>query len=283
VHLCIPMEYEADRHCTTPIWSDPRTVDGELLCPARYSEKELTDLKRSLGTYGVSGQLQQRPTPRGGGIIKRDSWQLWPPEDWPDVEIAFPQFEYIIASLDTAYTEKKENDFSACTVWGIFSLKGLPKVMLIDAWKERLEFPGLVNKVLETAYKRKIDALLIESKASGLSLIQELRRLCREEDFQIIPINPGTQDKIARVYSIQPIFEGGVVYAPDRQYSDMVISEFESFPKGKFDDLVDSSTMGLAFLRKTGMALLSREADLIQIEEQTFKPSQSNVAEMYGV
>lgn len=263
-HLMLPMRYDSQRHCSTSIgWEDPRTIEGELLCPGRYGEKEVAYLEREMGSYGTAGQLQQSPAPKGGGIIKREHWQLWPPEDWKvddDKPLQFPPFEYILASCDTAYTEKAENDYSACTVWGVWRDKGnLPKLMLIEAWQERLEFKALVDKIIKTATRRKIDCLLIEAKASGQSVFQEVKRLCATEDFSTYAINPGSGDKVTRVHTLQPLFENGAVYAPDRKYADMVISQFEIFPKGKHDDLVDSVSQALQYMRKIGLALLSAE------------------------
>jgi len=93
---------------------DPRTEEGELLFPARFPEDVVDRDERVMGTYATAGQFQQSPTPRGGGVIKTEWWQLWDRE-------AYPPFDYIIASLDTAFTTKQENDPSAMTVWGIWS------------------------------------------------------------------------------------------------------------------------------------------------------------------
>lgn len=264
VHLCLPMRYDSDpaRHCRTVIgFEDPRTVEGELLCPQRYNEEALSSIEAELGIYGTAGQMQQCPVPKGGGIIKRDHWQLYPPEDWTEDEpLRFPPFEYIMASVDTAYSEKTTSDFSACTVWGVWRDRGnLPRILLIEAWKVRLDFNPLLEKIIDTAKRRRIDMLLIEAKASGLSVAQEIRRLCATEEFTVKTDNPGSLDKVARVYSIQPLFEKGVIYAPDRKYADMVISEFESFPKGKHDDLVDSATQALHWMRRAGIAMLGDE------------------------
>jgi predicted phage terminase large subunit-like protein len=109
--------------------------------------------------------------------------------------------------------------------------------MLMGAWQERLELSELVTKVASTCRKFKVDKLLVESKASGLSVAQELRRLYGAEDWAVQLINPGSLDKLARVYSIQHLFSEGMIFAPDRAWADMVIRQCETFPKGKHDDL----------------------------------------------
>ena len=151
VHLCIPMEYEQDRHCVTValdgnmIWEDPRGLDefgarlegnaladrqGKLAWPERFPQHVVDDLKATLGPYAASAQLQQAPTPRGGSIFKTEWWQLWPPAHFPKVDeptkLEIPLTEYRVASLDPAFEEKEENDFSALTVWGVFRGSGSP-------------------------------------------------------------------------------------------------------------------------------------------------------------
>lgn len=270
-HLCLPMRYEADRSFVTSIgWKDPRTVEGELLWPERFGEAEVNLLEKQLGPFSSAGQLQQRPEPKGGGIIKRDWWKLWD-------EPAFPPLDYIIASIDTAYTEKTENDYSAMTVWGVYStstqaqatrVMGIngrpiyqdrssdelaPKVILMDAWQDRLALHDLVQRVAKTCTKLKVDKLLVESKASGISVAQEIRRLYGAENFAVQLINPGAQDKVARLYSVQHLFAEGLIWAPERAWADMVITQVGAFPHGKHDDIVDTVSQALRHLRDLGM------------------------------
>ena len=278
-HIMLPMEYEPLRAAPTMLgWEDPREVLGELLFPERFPEHVVERDKRAMGPYAVSGQFQQTPTPADGGIVKRDWWQLWEHE-------SFPAFDYILASLDTAYTEKTENDPSALTIWGIYtedpiSIEAMkkpssriemytkergykaphPKVMLVNAWTERLELHQLVTKVAETLKKYKADAILIEDKAAGHSVAQELRRLYSHLGFMVITDNPKGIDKPSRLYSVQHIFAEGLVYAPDKSWADMVITQSAMFPKGKHDDLVDTVSMALRYLRRTGMIARPEEA-----------------------
>lgn len=298
VHLMIPMEYEPRRHCVTVIgWQDPRTEESELAWPERFSPEVVERLKREKGSHAFESQYQQRPQPRGGGIFKNDWWKLWPPDGEefdekgePLVPLAFPAMECIVASLDTAYTTKEENDWSAMTVWGAWrdtgarpltveereagikpwkygDVIGQPKLMLRGAWQKRLELHDLVEEVLKTCRKHKVDILLIEAKAAGHSVAQEIARLSLREEFGVKLVNPGAQDKTARAYAVQHLFEAGLVYAPDRAWADAVINQCAVFPHGKFDDLVDSVVMALRFLRDTGMALVLPEAEERALED----------------
>lgn len=282
-HLMLPMRYEPDRSFVTVIgWSDPRTEPGELLCPDRFGEAEVAALERTLATR-APGQLQQRPEPAGGAVIKREWWQLW---ERPD----YPPMDFILASLDTAYTQKTENDFSALTVWGVFCgdaeaqasrmldadgrpmymdrtySQGAPKVVLMAAWQERLELHELVEKVAKTCRLLKVDKLLIEDKAAGHSVAQELRRLYGGETFAVQLHNPGSQDKLARLYSVQHLWAEGMIYAPDRAWADMTITQVGQFPKGKHDDLVDTCSQALRHLRDIGLLVRGPER-LQEIED----------------
>lgn len=292
VHLCLPMRYESSRSFVTAIgWEDPRTEEGQLLWPERFGEAEVKALEREMGPWRAAGQLQQRPSPKGGGIIKRDWWQLWEAE-------TFPMFDYILASLDTAYTEETANDPSAMTVWGVFSgdivaqptrtigqdgrprdaarlyADMAPKVMLMAAWQDRLELHELVQKVGKTCKTMKVDKLLIENKAAGHSVAQEIRRLFSHEGFAVQLSDPRRVDKTARLYSVQHLFAEGIVYAPERSWSDMVITQVESFPKVKFDDLCDTVSQALRHLRDLGMLIRGEErrAEIEEMQQYRGKP-----------
>jgi predicted phage terminase large subunit-like protein len=278
-HLCLPMRYEPERSFMTPIgWSDPRTTPGELLWPSRFGEDEVKLLERQLGPFATAGQLQQRPEPAGGGIIKRDWWQLWEKD-------SFPPMDFVLASLDTAYTTKQENDFSALTVWGVFYgdpkaeitrvlgpdgrptndrtyQEGAPQLVLMSAWQERLELHELVEKVAATCKRCKVDRLIVEDKAAGHSVAQEIRRIYGAEEFAVQLVNPGAQDKVARLYSVQHLWAEGIIYAPERAWSETVITQVGQFPRGKHDDLVDTCSMALRHLRDIG--LLTRAPERLQ-------------------
>lgn len=293
-HLCLPMRYEADRSFVTSIgWEDPRQNEGDLLWPDRFGEEEVAKLEKSLGPFMAAGQLQQRPEPAGGGVIKREWWQLWE-------ERSFPPMDYIVASLDTAYTTKTNNDYSALTVWGVFTTDATsvanrildaegrpiyydrtysefaPKLMLMHAWQERLEFHDLVEKVAKTCKALKVDKLLVENKAAGISVSQELRRLYGYEGFAVQLSDPKSMDKLARLYSVQHLFAEKMIFAPDKQWAEEVITQVGQFPKGKHDDLVDTVSMSIRHLRDIG--LLSRSAERIhELDRQKVYPGKQDV------
>lgn len=284
-HLMIPMEYDPGRHCVTVIgmdeigeeitWEDPRGEEFELAWPERFPRKQVEQLKNAKGPYAWSGQYQQSPEPRGGAIIKRDFWQLW---DQP----RYPNFEFIVASLDSAFTAKDENDPSALTVWGIFrDDNDNPRVMLIWAMQERLEFNALVQKVSAVCTISRepkdhpqfpVDKLLIESKGSGLSVGQEMYRLVAPgAKFGVELIDPKTGgDKESRLNSIQHIFATGMVFAPNRSFADMVINQCAIFPKSKHDDLVDTTSQAIRWFRDMGFLKMREELIMASDEEMSY-------------
>ena len=287
-HIMIPMEYDPDRATPTMLrWEDPRTEKGELMFPARFPKHVVDRDKKIMGTYAASGQFQQLPTPEDGGIIKRKHWQLW--ED-----PKFPPFDYIIASLDTAYTEKTENDPSAMTVWGIWTddpkthatrVMGKngyhivrtydekevpPRIMLMYAWQQHLEMPELIQKVSDTCQRWKVSRLLIENKSVGMPVARELRRMYSGRDFGVQLEDPGSIDKMARLYSVQHLFEEGLVYCPDKAWADEVISQCMRFPKAKHDDLVDTVSMAMRYLRRSGFILRTDEVTQDYEESRSF-------------
>jgi predicted phage terminase large subunit-like protein len=301
-HIMLPMRYDPSRAMPTALgYEDPREIDGELLFPQRFPVEVVDRDEKAMGPYATAGQFQQTPEPRGGGIIKREWWQLWEHD-------VFPPMDYIIASLDTAYTEKTENDMSALTIWGIFSNDMIakptkmvsrngtlyeaainegrayaeqhPKLVLISSWAVRLPLHELVSKVAATCKAMRVDLLLIEAKASGISVSQELRRLYGNEDWGVQMINPGAQDKMARLYSVQHLFAEGMIYAPDRAWADQVITQCAQFPRAKHDDLVDTVSQALRHLRTTGM--LTRSAEHLQRIEDNSR-TKPNIRPLYDV
>ena len=278
-HIMLPMRYDPGRALPTLLgYEDPRADEGELLFPERFPEDVVDRDERVMGPYAAAGQFQQSPEPRGGGVIKREWWQLWE-------QPSYPPFDYIIASLDCAYTTKTENDPSAMTVWGVWSggdqsaqitrlptsegemltvlnrtyKQEHPRAMMMYAWQDKLELHQLVERVQETMTRYNVDKLLVENKASGYSVAQEIRRLYGYEDFAVQLIDPKGQDKLARLYSIQHLFAEGLIYSPDRSWADMVITQAAQFPKAKHDDLVDTVSMALRHLRDAGLLIRGAE------------------------
>ena len=301
-HIMLPMRYDPARAMPTKLdYRDPREEDGELLFPERFPIEVVDRDEKAMGPYATAGQFQQTPEPRGGGIIKRDWWQLWDND-------AYPMMDYVIASVDTAYTDKTENDPSALTIWGIYSQDTVaqttktiardgtlydhsmrvsrefaeqhPKLMMMHAWHAHLPLHELVQKVAESCKRLKVDMLLIEGMASGLSVAQEIRRLYGSEPWGVQIINPGSQDKLSRLYSVQHLFAEGLIYAPDRAWADAVITQCAQFPRAKHDDLVDTVSMALRHLRSTGA--LARAAEHVE-EIERAKSVPSKLAPLYDV
>jgi predicted phage terminase large subunit-like protein len=278
-HLMLPMRYDPTRAAPTQLgFDDPRTELGELLFPERFPQWVVDREEKIMGPYATAGQFAQLPAPRGGGIIDITWWEPWDEDN-------YPLFDFIVGSLDTAYTEKQENDFSALTIWGVFGADqtkkftrisdrggivnsygseadGAPRVMLCAAWQEKLPIHELSVKVADTCKTFKVDKLLIENKAAGISVAQELRRLYYGEDFSVQLQDPRSMDKLARLYSVQHLFAEGMIFAPNKQWAQMVINQVAVFPKGKHDDLVDTVSQALRHLREMG--LLQRSAERIQ-------------------
>lgn len=280
-HLMIPMRHDKARHCVTVVgnetWEDPRTEEDELAWPERFPAGIVDQLEKDKGPYAWAGQYQQSPEPRGGSIIKRDYWKIWN-------EDKYPGFDFILASLDGAYTAKEENDPSALTIWGVFrDAQENPQVMLIYAWQDRLEFNELVQKVTDICTvdqtpkshpRFPVDKLLIESKATGMSVGQEMYRLYGlSGQFGIDLVDPKRHgDKVARVQSIQHLFSTGMICAPDRAFVDMVIDQCAVFPKGSHDDLVDSTAQALRWLRDSGFMPRKDERSMAYEAEMQYKP-----------
>jgi len=278
-HIMLPMRYDPGRAFPTMLGiEDPRKREGQLLFPSRFPESVVDRDELAMGPYATAGQHQQSPEPRGGGIVKREWWRLWD-------QASYPPFDYIIASVDTAYTVKTENDPSAMTVWGVWTggdqtaqitrqpnrqgdvmavlertyTQEHPKAMLIYAWSERLEFHDLIEKIQDTMSSYGVEKLLVESKASGISVAQELRRLYGHEEFFVQLVDPKGADKVARFYSIQHLFYEGLIHAPDRSWAETVINQCASFPRSKHDDLVDTVSMSLKHLRDIGLLVRGAE------------------------
>lgn len=261
-HLCLPAEFEPARRITTSIgWTDPRKAEGALLWPTRFGRKELDALKKTLGEYGGAGQLQQRPAPAEGGIIKRSWFKMFKADD------RLPTLSFVVQSYDTAFTEKTNNDPTAHTAWGVFNGEHGKCLMLLDAWEDHLGYPDL-RKKMYTEYvsskygeqEKEVDIVLIEEKGSGISLAQDLRR----GRVPVRTYNPGKADKIARVHSIAPLIEAGLIYIPESRknpgqfpaWANKLIDQLITFPNAGSDDLTDTTSQCLIYLRDAGMLTL---------------------------
>lgn len=322
VHLAIPMEYDWERFtdeddapfATAIGWTDPRyredpdECDNELAWPDRFSQATCDQLKIDLGPYAWAGQYQQSPAPRGGGLFLKDWWQIW-----PDMDGKFPPCDFILASLDGAFTEDEENDPSALTIWGTFVNENRQRrIILLNAWRRHLKFSGprvdrlreptkiedrlwpadyvhpemapelmkernrlyryrcmqswgLIEHVADSCRRFNVNTLLIEAAASGISAAQELQNRHGQEGWSIQTI-PAKGDKVARALAAQPVFSQLMVYAPVREWAQMVIDEMAVFPRGKYDDLTDSACQAINYLRSIGLASSDVETAAFEYE-----------------
>ena len=199
---------------------------------------------------------QQDPTAEESALVKREWWKTWEGRNPPDCE-------FIIQSWDTAFMKNQRADYSACTTWGVFYKENdegmlAPNVILLDAYKDRLEFPELKVKAMDKYKEFKPDAFIVEAKAAGMPLIFELRAIG-------IPVQEYTpsrgNDKISRVNAVSDLFSSGVVWCPETRWAEEVVEEFAGFPNMEHDDLVDSSTQALLRFRQGGFIPLDSDEE----------------------
>ena len=227
---------------------------GNPLWPEFWSLAELEALRLELPASKWNAQYQQSPTSEEGAIVKREWWKVWK-DDTP------PRCEFIIQSWDTAFTKSERSDYSACTTWGVFYLNenpNDPNVILLDAFKKRMEFPELKEKAFNHYKEWEPDAFIVEAKASGAPLIFELRAMG-------IPVSEFTpsrgNDKMVRINSVSDLFASGKVWAPETRWADELMEEMAAFPNSDHDDLVDSSTQALIRFRKGGFLRLQSDEE----------------------
>ena len=241
-HVCIPMEFEADRrHYTCIGWTDPRSKEGELMFPERFPAEVVERDKRALGSYAWAGQMQQRPSPAGGGIFKSDWWRYY--------EVA-PSIEHRVIFADTAQKTKEQNDYSVFQCWG-YTKSG--QAVLLDQIRGKWEAPELVVQARAFWKKHaaqqntgKLRAFKVEDKISGTGLIQTLRR----EGIPMIEIKRST-DKVTRAMDAAPYIESGNVLLPSKaSWLSDFLAESEAFPNGAHDDQIDPMCDAIAeFIR----------------------------------
>jgi predicted phage terminase large subunit-like protein len=244
-HLCLPAEYEPQVSIETSIgWRDPRTVEGELLWPARFGADELADLKVRLGSYAAAGQLQQRPSPAEGGTIQRKWWRYY--------TVAPAQLDRIIQSWDMAFKDLKGNDFVVGQVWG----KVGAECYLLDQVRGRMDFPTTVQAVVGLKAKwPRTGAILVEDKANGTAVVATLKHRIPG----LIAVNP-EGGKQARAAAVAPFIEAGNVHIPDPSVEHRhptsgerldvswvggYVEEHAQFPNGAHDDQVDGTSQAL--------------------------------------
>ena len=224
-----------------------------ILWPEFWKKEELLKVKASLSLGKWNAQWQQNPTAEEGAIIKKEWWNVWESETVPPVS-------YIMQSYDTAFSKKETADYSAITTWGIFQPEegGPDHIILLDARKGRWDFPELKSTAKEEYKYWEPDMVIIEAKATGTPLTDELRTM----GIPVINYTPSKgRDKHTRMHMVAPIFESGMVWAPDKKFSEDVIEECVAFPNGDNDDYCDSMSMALIRYRKGGFIKLDSDPE----------------------
>ncbi len=239
-HLCLPCEYDGVKRITGIGWEDPREDVGELLCPDRFNEAAVAEIKKRLGSRGSAGQLQQTPSPDQGNIVKRGWWQYYRSR---------PKFDWVLISWDFSFKDATTSDYVVGQVWG---RRGADKYLL-DQVRDIMGFTASVQamimlnlkwKKILKASNDKINENIVEEKANGAAIMDTLKK----KISGLIPYNP-TESKDARAAAVAPSIESGNVFLPDpetegNEWVGDYIEEWAHFP-GEFRDQVDSTAQAL--------------------------------------
>lgn len=285
VILSLPMEYETMHPCITSklhnsgnkVWRDPRRKEGELLFPSHVDKVALQGLKDDFhnDSYVIAGQLQQRPAPMGGGVIKTSWFRKWE-EKWE------PDYIHILQSWDTALTKNENSAYSVCTTWGLFYHKNIFNVMLLSLFRDKLEYPDLRKMILrlsndyeDTEFEHPtkgynpVDKVVIEAKASGFSLLQDLQRMEWSPDIILQPFDPVRDGKLngraggnkeGRARLVTHLMESGQIWLPTElpdceiftEEAEIFLTACELFPSAESNDVIDSMSQALIVLSRSG-------------------------------
>lgn len=250
-HLCLPMEHEPAHPFVWP--DDPRQTEGELLWPARVGPSAVAELKEALGSYRAAGQLQQRPAPEEGGILKRAWWQWYGEPAGDGATGDLPKLDGVMQSWDTAWKDKQTSDYVVGQVWGWAGARRY----LLNAVRARMNEPevkreirSLAGWVAENFQGFDVHPILVEAANVGPDIVADLRRTV-----------PGVMsraahgDKTQRAHAVSPQLEAGQVFLPGYDersapgFAQSLVDECASFPNGAYDDQVDAMTQALLYLR----------------------------------
>lgn len=236
------------------------TENEKSLWPEQWPLDQLKAKKAVLDPRFWNAQYMQQPTSDYSAVISRKSWRTWEGADPPSCE-------YVIQSWDTAFEIKNTSDYSACTTWGVWyndEDNGSPNLILLDAFKDRMTFPDLKQTALKHYKEWQPDAFIIEKKAAGAPLIQEMRKM----GIPVEEFSPSRgNDKMVRLNAVADLFSSGKVWVPDTRWAREVVEEVASFPVGEHDDYVDTVTQALLRYRQGGF--ISLDSD--EREDQYFR------------
>ena len=222
------------------------------LWPEQWPLEQLKATKASLDPQYWNAQYMQQPTSENSALVSRKMWRIWD-QDEP------PVCDYVIQSWDTAFETKNKSDYSACTTWGVFYNEeegNSPQVILLDAFKDRMAFPELKQVAYKHYMEWEPDAFVVEKKAAGAPLIQELRAI----GIAVQEFTPSRgNDKMVRLNAVADLFSSGKIWAPDTRWAREVIEEIAAFPVGEHDDYVDTTTQALLRYRQGGFISLDSD------------------------
>ena len=238
---------------------------GDACWPEYWSKEDLTAVKASIPVSKWNAQYQQNQTGDETSILKREWWNLWAKKQ-------VPALEYVIQSYDTAFTKKETADFSAITTWGVFypNESGTPNLILLDSQKGRWDFPELKQVAFDLYKFWDPETVIIEAKATGVPLTHELRSM----GIPVVNFTPSRgNDKVSRVHSVAPLFESGMIWAPETTWAEELIEECAAFPNGEYDDLVDSTTQAL---------MRYRQGNFVQLPSDDWDTPEPTEIQYYG-
>jgi predicted phage terminase large subunit-like protein len=246
-HLCLPMRFEADRRCVTPLFTDPRTEDGELLFPERFPEEQVAQLERTMGSYAAAGQLQQRPAPRGGGLFRRE---------WLPVREAAPAGMKWVRGWDLAGTASEKAAWTAGVKLGrapdgTFGIGHVCRIQGSPADVERL------IKTTATHDGRAVRGSIPQDpgqagKAQADWLIRQLAGF-------VYHASPESGDKVTRAAPLAAQAEAGNVWMLRGDWNEAFIEEATVFPNGTFLDQVDAASRAFAALLEPERGMMAEE------------------------
>jgi predicted phage terminase large subunit-like protein len=217
---------------------------GDPVWPEYWPLEELEKVKASITVRNWNAQYMQDPVAEEGAILKREWWKPW--------KKPLPQLAHVIQSYDTAFSKKETADYSAITTWGVFYPDEVtPAIILLDAIKGRWDFPELKNVAMDQYKYWDPETVIVEAKASGQSLLQEMRRM----GIPVIDYVPTKgNDKYSRVNAVAPLWESGTIWYPHgEKWAEEVIEECAAFPHGSHDDYVDTATQAMLRYRQGGL------------------------------
>ena len=238
---------------------------GKSCWPEYWPLGDLEAVKASIPVSKWNAQYQQNPTGDETSILKREWWNLWEKKQVPNLE-------YVIQSYDTAFTKRETADYSAITTWGVFfpNESGTPNLILLDSQKGRWDFPELKQVAFDLYKFWDPETVIIEAKATGVPLTHELRNM----GIPVVNFTPSRgNDKVSRVHSVAPLFESGMIWAPDETWAEELIEECAAFPNGEYDDLVDSTTQAL---------MRYRQGNFVQLPSDDWDTPEPTQIQYYG-